>query len=80
MMLTRLANCLIGWSGDTFRYPFPMRHVYRVMLAYRFAPSTAGTAPGFNDQRGVLETNRVFRTASPARPAQYALPDPEDDL
>ena len=72
MTVTRLANCLKCWSGDAFRYPLHMRHVYRRMLAYRFAPSTAGTAPGFHDQFSVLKPNRVFRTASPARAAQYA--------
>ena len=72
MTVTRLANCLKCWSGDTFRYPLHMRHVYRVMLAYRFAAAAPRTASGFHDQFSVLKPNRVFRTTPPARAAEYA--------
>ena len=50
------------------------------MLANRFTTTATGAIFGFHPQTGVLKTNRLFLTASPARPAQHALSGVESDL
>lgn len=72
MTVARQANGFICRYGHAFRCSFCLRHVYRRMLAYRFAAAAPRTASGFHDQFSVLKPNRVFRTTPPARAAQYA--------
>ncbi|BCZ53539.1 hypothetical protein OUHCRE10_20600 [Enterobacter hormaechei subsp. xiangfangensis] len=72
MTVARQANGFICRYGHAFPYPVCLRHVYRRMLAYRFAAAAPRTASGFHDQFSVLKPNRVFHTTSPARAAQYA--------
>lgn len=72
MTVARQANGFICRYGHAFPYPVCLRHVYRRMLAYCFAAAAPRTASGFHDQFSVLKLNRVFRTTSPARAAQYA--------
>lgn len=72
MTVARQANGFICRYGHAFRCSFCLRHVYRRMLAYRFAAAASRTASGFHDQFSVPKPNRVFRTTSPARAAQYA--------
>lgn len=72
MTVARQANGFICRYGHAFRCSFSLRHVYRRMLAYRFAAAAPRTVSGFHDQFSVLKPNRVFRTTPPARAAQYA--------
>lgn len=72
MTVARQTNGFICRYGHAFRCPVCLRHVYRRMLAYRFAAATPRTASGFHDQFSVLKPNRVFRTTPPARAAEYA--------
>lgn len=72
MTVARQANGFICRYGHAFRCSFCLRHVYRRMLAYRFAAAAPRTASGFHDQFSVLKPNRVFHTTSPTRAAQYA--------
>lgn len=72
MTVARQANGFICRYGHAFPYPVCLRHVYRRMLAYRFAAAAPRTASGFHDQFSVLKPNRVFRTTPPARAAEYA--------
>lgn len=69
-----------GTSGKRLHMPVWSRFSLFLLFASRLSPHAGiplrsrrtRTASGFHDQFSVLKPNRVFRTTSPARAAQYA--------